>query len=192
MPPPGTARHGRPLDLYRPLGIDHDPRLAGRKEAVPIGLDQPTPLLARALGQLEAHIRHVDDEPIGIGQCEMLIGGGRRQYEREACARLVAADLGCGCCDDGAVPDLGRPARRSGLRGRCRAVVLIALLDFALLGRPVDRHRFLDFGLGASRNRRQQADYGRPKPAISPHTPSRPCASPALAATPERSPPLQP
>ena len=74
-------------------GIDHDARLAGGEQAVAIGLDQAAPA-GPAFGQAEAHVRHVDDEPVRVGQREYLIGSGRPTAEREARAQLVAADLG--------------------------------------------------------------------------------------------------
>ena len=48
---PGRRAMAARSIAHRPLGIDDDARLAGREQAVAIGLDQAAPLLARALGQ---------------------------------------------------------------------------------------------------------------------------------------------
>jgi len=135
---------------HRPLGVDDDARLAQREQAVAVGLDEAASLLARTLRQAEAHVGHVDDDPVGVGQQEILVGRGAGKDEREARARLVPADLGRRH-GDRAIVHLGRPSRTRGLGRPHRGTgLLAALLDLDLRRRALGRRGLPDLGLGAA------------------------------------------
>jgi len=114
-----TAR----LHAHRTLGVDDDARLAGREEAIAVGLDQTPTLLARPLGQPKARVGNINDDAVGISQQEVLIGRVAGEDERKARARLVPGNFGADR-GHGAILHLGRPcglgaagrSRRGGLR----------------------------------------------------------------------------
>ena len=84
----------RRLHPHRSRGIDHHPGLARGEVAVAVGRNDARPLLAGTRRQLKGHVGHVDDDAVGLGQGEDLVGHARRKQQRKARAPPLRGDLG--------------------------------------------------------------------------------------------------
>ena len=62
--------HERLIHEERPVHIDDDARLARREQPVAVAGDEAPLLGAETLGHLEADLREIDDDAIGIGERE--------------------------------------------------------------------------------------------------------------------------
>jgi hypothetical protein len=79
-----VAAHGVLADAHGMCRVDHDPGLAGREQAIAVGANEPTALLARRRGEPEVYLRQVDNDAIGIGQLGDVVGHAGGQLQGKA------------------------------------------------------------------------------------------------------------
>ncbi len=77
-------------DLHRPGEIEHDAAFPGSDQPVTVVADEATALARLDLAEVD--VRHVDHEPIGIGQPEKAVFRVLLEVDDEARARRIAND----------------------------------------------------------------------------------------------------
>ena len=92
----GGFQHVGTGDLRRSRQIEHDPRSAGHHQPVAECLDQPSARGADARRQPEAHLRHVDHHPVGIGEHEGAVGDRLVEVEDKTGLLGITGQAGVG------------------------------------------------------------------------------------------------
>ena len=108
------------VDGDRPLGVDDDPGLARREQAVAESGDQSAPFPARGGGQIEHHLGKIHDHPIRIAEDEGAQIELAGEVEDQAGALVVAGEPRVEGDD---ARGAGQGGRRGQRRGQRRAAL---------------------------------------------------------------------